>query len=201
MPAAEELIEVGEVGPKIAEGVREFFSESANRKLIERSARRRREYERRARRAQEHEVRRHDIRLHRHPRESLARRSRSDSSPSHGGKAGGIGQQENQLRGRRHRPRLQIRQSQDPSASQSSTKSPSKNSFQQRDRRISPVSHRRPVRPLHCHELSLLRSSLTKWRDRTSSLHTRSRDRRDGNPASAIPSHDTAHMPYNDLGG
>ncbi len=32
---AEELIEVGEVGPKIAEGVREFFSESANRKLIE----------------------------------------------------------------------------------------------------------------------------------------------------------------------
>ena len=34
--SAEELTEVGEVGPKIAEGVREFFSESANRKLIER---------------------------------------------------------------------------------------------------------------------------------------------------------------------
>jgi DNA ligase (NAD+) len=33
--SAEELIEVGEVGPKIAEGVREFFSESANRKMIE----------------------------------------------------------------------------------------------------------------------------------------------------------------------
>jgi DNA ligase (NAD+) len=33
--SAEELTEVGEVGPKIAEGVREFFSESANRKLIE----------------------------------------------------------------------------------------------------------------------------------------------------------------------
>ena len=33
---AEELMEVGEVGPKIAEGVREFFSESANQKLIER---------------------------------------------------------------------------------------------------------------------------------------------------------------------
>jgi DNA ligase (NAD+) len=33
---AEELMEVGEVGPKIAEGVREFFSESANRKLVER---------------------------------------------------------------------------------------------------------------------------------------------------------------------
>ena len=32
----EQLIEVTEVGPKIAEGVREFFSESANRKLIER---------------------------------------------------------------------------------------------------------------------------------------------------------------------
>ena len=32
----EELVEVSEVGPKIAEGVREFFSESANRKLIER---------------------------------------------------------------------------------------------------------------------------------------------------------------------
>jgi DNA ligase (NAD+) len=31
----EELMEVGEVGPKIAEGVREFFSESANRKMIE----------------------------------------------------------------------------------------------------------------------------------------------------------------------
>ena len=31
----EELLEVGEVGPKIAEGVREFFSESANRKLID----------------------------------------------------------------------------------------------------------------------------------------------------------------------
>jgi DNA ligase (NAD+) len=29
-------MEVGEVGPKIAEGVREFFSESANRKVIER---------------------------------------------------------------------------------------------------------------------------------------------------------------------
>jgi DNA ligase (NAD+) len=34
--SAEELMEVGEVGPKIAEGVREFFSESTNRKLIER---------------------------------------------------------------------------------------------------------------------------------------------------------------------
>ena len=32
----EELVEVSEVGPKIAEGVREFFSEAANRKLIER---------------------------------------------------------------------------------------------------------------------------------------------------------------------
>jgi DNA ligase (NAD+) len=32
----EELMEVGEVGPKIAEGVREFFSESANLKLIDR---------------------------------------------------------------------------------------------------------------------------------------------------------------------
>jgi len=34
--SAEELMEVGEVGPKIAEGVREFFSEGANRKLVER---------------------------------------------------------------------------------------------------------------------------------------------------------------------
>jgi len=34
--SAEELMEVSEVGPKIAEGVREFFSEAANRKLIER---------------------------------------------------------------------------------------------------------------------------------------------------------------------
>jgi DNA ligase (NAD+) len=33
---AEQLMEVSEVGPKIAEGVREFFSEAANRKLIER---------------------------------------------------------------------------------------------------------------------------------------------------------------------
>ena len=33
--SADKLVEVGEVGPKIAEGVREFFSESANRKLIE----------------------------------------------------------------------------------------------------------------------------------------------------------------------
>jgi DNA ligase (NAD+) len=33
---AEELMEVSEVGPKIAEGVREFFSETANRKLIDR---------------------------------------------------------------------------------------------------------------------------------------------------------------------
>jgi len=33
---AEELMEVGEVGPKIADGVREFFSEAANRKMIER---------------------------------------------------------------------------------------------------------------------------------------------------------------------
>ena len=32
----EELLEVTEVGPKIAEGVREFFAESANRKLIDR---------------------------------------------------------------------------------------------------------------------------------------------------------------------
>src|SRR5580692_9060743 len=31
----EELMEVPEVGPKVGEGVREFFSESANRKLIE----------------------------------------------------------------------------------------------------------------------------------------------------------------------
>ncbi|HEX4076561.1 MAG TPA: NAD-dependent DNA ligase LigA, partial [Candidatus Acidoferrales bacterium] len=32
---SEELLEVTEVGPKIAEGVREFFAESANRKLID----------------------------------------------------------------------------------------------------------------------------------------------------------------------
>jgi DNA ligase (NAD+) len=31
----EQLMEVGEVGPKIAEGVQEFFSEAANRRLIE----------------------------------------------------------------------------------------------------------------------------------------------------------------------
>ncbi len=34
--SAEELMEVTEIGPKIAEGVREFFSEPANRKLVER---------------------------------------------------------------------------------------------------------------------------------------------------------------------
>ena len=34
--SAEELTEVDEIGPKISEGVREFFSESANCKLIER---------------------------------------------------------------------------------------------------------------------------------------------------------------------
>ena len=34
--SADELMEVGEVGPKIAEGVREFFSEAANRRVIER---------------------------------------------------------------------------------------------------------------------------------------------------------------------
>jgi DNA ligase (NAD+) len=33
--SAEQLMEVGEVGPKVAEGVLEFFSESSNRKLIE----------------------------------------------------------------------------------------------------------------------------------------------------------------------
>ncbi len=33
--SAEQLMDVGEVGPKVAEGVLEFFSESANRKLIE----------------------------------------------------------------------------------------------------------------------------------------------------------------------
>jgi DNA ligase (NAD+) len=33
--STEQLMEVGEVGPKVAEGVLEFFSESANRKLIE----------------------------------------------------------------------------------------------------------------------------------------------------------------------
>jgi DNA ligase (NAD+) len=33
---SDQLVEVAEVGPKIAEGVREFFSELANRKLIER---------------------------------------------------------------------------------------------------------------------------------------------------------------------
>ncbi|MGH9712998.1 MAG: NAD-dependent DNA ligase LigA [Candidatus Acidiferrales bacterium] len=36
--AEEELKEVTEVGPKVAEGILEFFSESANRKLIERLA-------------------------------------------------------------------------------------------------------------------------------------------------------------------
>src|SRR6202042_1601245 len=34
--SAEQLMEGGEVGPKVSEGVLEFFSESANRKLIER---------------------------------------------------------------------------------------------------------------------------------------------------------------------
>ncbi|HWF36949.1 MAG TPA: NAD-dependent DNA ligase LigA [Candidatus Acidoferrales bacterium] len=34
--SADELMEVTEIGPKIAEGVQEFFSEAANRKLVER---------------------------------------------------------------------------------------------------------------------------------------------------------------------
>jgi DNA ligase (NAD+) len=34
--SADELMQVTEIGPKIAEGVREFFSEAANRKLVER---------------------------------------------------------------------------------------------------------------------------------------------------------------------
>ena len=34
--SAEELMEVTEIGPKIAEGVQEFFSVAANRKLVER---------------------------------------------------------------------------------------------------------------------------------------------------------------------
>ncbi len=107
----EELMEVGEVGPKVAEGVAEFFSETANRKLIEhlRAAGVNMKEERKS--AQRHEIRGQDVCVHRHAGESLARGSRSAGRCAR--RQGWIvGQQEDRLRGRRRRSRLEIRQSQ-----------------------------------------------------------------------------------------
>ena len=71
------------------------------------SARRRRKYEGRARRAEKLEIRGHDVCFHRHARQSLPRRSRSPRRlPRRQTRR--LGQQENQLCGRRRRPRLQV---------------------------------------------------------------------------------------------
>ena len=116
----EELIEVTEVGPKIAEGVREFFSESANRKLIEhlRAAGVNMKEERAAPKSAKFAGMTFVF------TGTLANRSREEAEAlvaAHGGKAGSSVSKKDQLRGSRRRPRLEIREGQIPQASPSST--------------------------------------------------------------------------------
>ncbi len=110
----EELIEVTEVGPKIAQGVRAFFSEPANRKLIDhlRAVGVNMKEERAKPKSSKFDG--PYLRLHRHATlRTLARRGRSPRSlPRRQSRL--LGQQENQLRGSRRRPRFQVRQSQVP---------------------------------------------------------------------------------------
>ena len=121
-------MEVGEVGPKIAEGVLEFFSESANRKLIEHL---------RAVGVNMKEERAAPISAKFAGKTfvftgTLANRSREDAEAlvaAHGGKAGGSREQENQLRGCRRRSGLKVGEGASLSAFRSWTKRNSRSLF------------------------------------------------------------------------
>ena len=73
----EELTGVTEVGPKVAEGILRIFLRVGEPQADRASARCGREYEGRAPGAEKREVRGHDVCVHRHAREALARRGRS----------------------------------------------------------------------------------------------------------------------------
>ena len=119
--SAEELTNVHEIGPKIAEGVREFFSESANRKLIER-------------------LRAVGVNMKEERAAvldakfagmtfvftgTLATRSRRGSGSPRGGarrEGGNVREQKDELRGGRGRPGIEIREKRNPLVRQFSMK-------------------------------------------------------------------------------
>ena len=94
----EELMEVGEVGPKIAEGVREFFSESANRKLIELLRAVGVNMKEARPRVEGYELCRDDVCLHRDAGTPVARRSGGFGSGARR-QGGVVGKQKDKLRG------------------------------------------------------------------------------------------------------
>ena len=104
----EELQNVNEVGPRIAESIAEFFSIPANRKLVERLGAGRARVQRQEERAW-HQARGEDIRADRNAGEVHARRSQEDDRrrrrESHR-----LGQQENGLRRGGRRCRLEAGQ-------------------------------------------------------------------------------------------
>ena len=69
----EQLLEVGEVGPKVAASIAEFFSESANQRIIKKLDKAGVQAHHRKARPQEPEIRRQILRLHRRPSKSLPR--------------------------------------------------------------------------------------------------------------------------------
>ena len=107
--SVEELQNVDEVGPRIAESIVEFFSIPANRKLVERSRRSRAGIQRQEK-GTRHKTRRQNLRPHRHADEIHARRSQENDRrrrrQSHR-----LSQQEDRLRGRRHGCGLEAGQS------------------------------------------------------------------------------------------
>ena len=109
--SGDDLLQVEEVGPKIAEGVHEFFAESANRKLIDhlRAVGANMKDERAAPKSSKFAG--HDLRLHWRAGKALPRRSRSPRRlPRRQSRL--LGKQENKLRSSWRRSRIQIRKSQ-----------------------------------------------------------------------------------------
>ena len=96
----EELEEVNEVGPRIAESIHEFFEEPRNRDLVDRLRKAGLTFSGK-KRERGHEAGRQDVRPDRHPDQIFARRSQEADRRCRGPGLR-IGKQENRLRGRRH---------------------------------------------------------------------------------------------------
>lgn len=107
--SAETLQEVSEVGPKVAESIRQFFAEPRNRDLMERLRKAGLTFTGPKRSAPEGHPQRADLRADRNPPHSEARRGqRADRSGWRKGQR--ICQRQDQLRGRRRRSRIQAGQ-------------------------------------------------------------------------------------------
>ena len=108
----EQLTEVTEVGPVVAASVAEFFSERANRHVVERLRAAGVESQARAHEAALDAPGRHDVRFHRHACRAARARRPAREVVANGGKVSSSVSKKTELRSGGRRPRLEIRSGQ-----------------------------------------------------------------------------------------